>query len=60
MFVVSSLVKSFTEVFIYNPWNLSNIMSVENHIPSQVLSRAMKLVLSITLSVINYLINQIN
>ena len=57
MFVVSSLVKSFTEVFIYNPRDLSNIMSVEDHIPSQVLSCAMKFILSITFSVINWLIN---
>ena len=38
LFVVSGLIKSSTEVFIHDPWDLSNIMSVEDDIPRQVLS----------------------
>ena len=49
LFVISGLVESFTEVFIHNPGDLSNVMSVENHIPCQVLGSPVQLVLSVTL-----------
>ena len=48
LLVISGLVESFTEVFIHNPGDLSNVMSVENHIPRQVLGRAVQLILSVT------------
>ena len=48
LLVISGLVKSFAEVFIDNPGDLSNVMSVENNVPRQVLGRPVQLVLSVT------------
>ena len=50
LLVISGLVKSFAEVFIDNPWDLSNVMSVEDDIPRQVLGCPVQLILSVAFS----------